>query len=510
MLSTNSILRQGRYRIIDQLSSTAASKLYDAYDNLLGNKVVIQETLIAHGKVVTSTERNAGNAAFAERIQTLKDIRHDGIVRVRDGFSEIDRQYLVTEPVEARPARQEFLLQPVETISRLLLAIEFINKLDGPAMAGITPSQIRRTSDGNNRLLYFGAAEHRSGTNDRDDLPFKPLETLWHGLDLASQKAISHSYDERSLETLESHPDVRTAIYGLGATVYSILADTAPTDALERSIEVLDGKPDPLVSPNAIDPAISSELAGFVLTCLQLKREGRFQTVSEARMALVIVPAAARPVAEPASPLDLDDLDLLEIPQPARVARQPIASEVKEQVAALIFDTSSDDDFLMTEPEIELVPKTISVSAEQTATFFSGMDGMETTERSKTLRWAYVAIAGVIVVAGAVWGIFSFASAGSSVAGAEFNNGAAVMKEPVAVSTPLPAAEPVVANKQEPVSADPVTETKDVPAEPQDSIKTRPVVADVKPPKRTEAQPIEKPAAKPKKSVTVDDLINDN
>lgn len=508
MLSTNSILRQGRYRIIEYLSATGMSELYDAYDNLLGNKVVIHETLIAHGKVVTSTERNAVNAAFAERIQTLKDIRHDGMVRVRDGFAEIDRQYLVTEPVEARPERQEFLMQPVETISRLLLAIEFINKLDGTAMAEITPSQIRRTSDGNNRLLYFGPADHTSGANDRNDLPFKPLETLWHGLDLASQKAISHSYDEHSLETLESRPDVRTAIYGLGAAVYQILTDTAPADALERSIHILDGKPDPLVSPNAIDPSISPELSGFVLTCLQLKREERFQTVAEARMALVIIPAA-RPAAELASPL-ARDLDLLEIPHPAMSAPPAVATDVEEQATAVILDTSANEDFLISEPEINLVAKTISVSAEPSATLFSGMDGMGTTAGSKTLRWASAAVTSAVVIAGAVWGIFSFASSNSSVAGAEFDNGAAVMKQPVAVSTPMPTPEPIVMNKPEPIPTAIATEVKDMPIEPQGTPKARPSIADNKAPKRAEPQPVAKPAAKPKKSVTVDDLINDN
>ena len=44
----------------------------------------------------------------------------------------------------------------------------------------------------------------------------------------------------------------------------------------------------------------------------------------------------------------------------------------------------------------------------------SGMDGMEPSDKPKTLRWASVAVAGVIVIAGAVWGIFSFASASGS------------------------------------------------------------------------------------------------
>ena len=508
MLSINSILRQGRYRIVEHFGSAAPHNSYDAYDNLLGNKVVIHETVLAHSKVVTSTERNAANTAFAERIQTLKDIRHDGIVRVRDGFTEIDRQYLVTEPVEARPSRQEFLMQPVETISRLLLALEFIDKSIGISSIDVlTPAQIRRTADGNNRLLYFGVDATKNVTlaDDRQSMPFRPLECIWNGLDLASQKAISNGYDESALETLESDPDVRTAIYSLGASVYQILTDTVPADALERSIEILDGRPDPIVAPSSIDPLICPELSAFVLKCLRIRREDRFQTATEARITLVTVPAS-KVLADLSNAIELDDVDLLEIPFQEAVTHSAIPQTTQPIVPAT-FELSTDEDFLISEPEFEVIPKKPEFPESEQREIFSPID-TSTQSGPRTLRFGALAFAGLLVVGVVGWGILSFATAEGRISDADVNQGSVVLKQPAPTASPAPVVESTV--DPEPVRSTFVPETSTGPVPSQDAPTARPAIADSKVLKRTETKTVQKPTVTPKKKVTVDDLINDN
>ncbi|MBK7934839.1 MAG: hypothetical protein IPK01_15490 [Acidobacteria bacterium] len=512
MLSTNTILRQGRYRIIDRFASNAPFNLYDAYDNLLGNKVVIHETLIAHGKVVTSAERNAGNAAFATRIQNLKDIRHDGIVRVRDGFAEIDRQYLVTEPVEARPSRQEFLDQPVETISRLLLALEHTNTLcSGRRLTDLTPLHIRRTSDGNNRLLYFGPADQRRSrsTGDREDLPYKPLESFWSGLDHASQNVISKGYDDLSLETLGSAPDIRSSIYGLGASIYYILTRSVPVDALERSIEIIDGKQDPIVAPAQADPSIPKELSDFLITCLQLKREDRFQTIAEARIALVVIPKTAPKTFDSPLKSQPGELDLLEVP--STVVDTKFKTSVSDEVFTSIADTSRDEDFLISEPAEIIIPERITKYHQLASTLFSET-AAPSIGSSNLFRNVSFAVAGIALVAGIAWGVFTFGPNESKAAEAEIDTSpATVSAEPVA---PAPSVEPTDVPT---VELQKMAFTPDVPANEPDigpnsrmNGKARPVVAENKRPKLSDPAAPQKPTAKPKKSLTVDDLINDN
>lgn len=508
MLPINSIIRQGRYRIVEHLGSASPTNLYEAYDNLLGNKVVIHESVLAHSKVVTSAERNAANAAFTDRIKALKEIRHDGIVRVRDGFAEIDRQYLVTEPVEARPSRHEFLMQPVETISRLLLALEFINRSIGiSSICDITPSQIRRTADGNNRLLYFGNDEKKRLTpsDDRKNLPFKPLESIWGGLDLASQKAISNGYDEWALETLESPPDIRTAIYSLGASIYQILTDTVPADALERSIEILDGKPDPIAAPSSLDPTISRELSAFVLTCLKIRREERFQTANEARIALVTVPASNVKV-NLSNNVELDDLDLLEIPFEESAAHSVVTDSVQQPVQPS-FELTSDEDFLITEPEFDTVPPEPARSVSEPREIFASVEPA-TQNKPAALRFGVLTFAGLLVFGGIGWAIFSLTTAESRVADVDLNKTSMMSQQPVPTATPAPAIEPTAT--PEPVRTAFVPDPSSTPDLTRGKPNGRPVVADSKTAKRPETKPVEKPAVTPKKKVTVDDLINDN
>lgn len=514
MLAPNSILRQGRYRIIEQFSSNASFVLYDAYDNLLGNKIVIRESLIAHGKVVTNAERNAANAAFADLTQELKDIRHDGIVRVRDGFTEIDRQYLVTEPVEARPSRQEFLAQPVETISRLLLAIGHTNQLNrGRPAVEVTPAHIRRTSDGNNRLLYFGPTDPKraSSIGDREELPYKPLESFWKGLDHASQNVISKGYSDVSLETLESAPDIRSSIYGLGASVYNILTGQVPADALERSIEILDGKPDPLIAPIYLDQSIPQELSDFLLACLQVRREDRFQTIAETRMALVVVPATSTKPAEISLDFSLDEIDLLDVPK----LDDPvvISEHVSTESVEPIIDTSTDEDFLFIEPAEVIISETKPEVRQPEPVLFE--DSMSSAAgSSKLLRNMSAAVAGLAVLAGISWGVFTFATTGDKPASAETGT----MRKSPKAETVAPTQPPTTeTNDAQPTEPAKLAFTQDSPAaepEPnadgQKNAKTHPVVADNKKPKATDPAAQPKPAAKPKKSLTVDDLINDN
>lgn len=517
MLSSNSILQQGRYRIIGQFSSSGNQALYDAYDNLLGNKVVLHETVIKLTKVITTTERGAYAAAFTELVKKLKDIRHDGIVRVKDGFSEIDRQYLVTEPVESKPIQNDFINASSVAIGRLLDAVEFIGQIDKKtSFEGITSSHIRRTSDGNNRMLYFGSMLNVSDATDPIAAPFKALESIWNSLDLASQKAISNEYDEKSLEILESQPDIRTAIYAVGATVYQIVTGTTPADALERSIEILDGKPDPLIAPDSINSTIQQPLSDFLLKAMQLRREHRFQSATEAYVALSDLRSATSVVVDPSSARELDNLDLLEIPAErfSSVSHSVPAHAVQTASVLPIADIRFTDEPVFHSNE-NIVENTPLRQAETSSNVNTDNDevfeflNVRSPAKSNAMRFASVAAVSVIVIAGAIWGFVSFASNGEEADASAAGKSSAVMSEPAVSFQPIATPEAVITVPTEPAIVTP--EASPSANAPSPVLpKERPVIGEAKPLKRTETQPGQKPTLKPKKAVTVDDLISDN
>src|SRR5690606_20170290 len=123
------------------------------------------------------------------------------------------------------------------------------------------PQHIKMTADGKLKLLAYGIASGIASAlepgignpgTEQTQLHFSPLEQIWEGLDKASQKVITNSYDEKSEMLLKQPADARSDIFGLGATLYYLATGKKPVDALERSIDILEGKEDPLVSPSML------------------------------------------------------------------------------------------------------------------------------------------------------------------------------------------------------------------------------------------------------------------
>ena len=141
------------------------------------------------------------------------------------------------------------------------------------------PSDIARqnqtTGDGNCRANISKQAF------DAANLNYSPLEVIWEKLDSASQRVILNGYDEKSQQNLMRPPDVLSDIYSLGATLYHLLTGQMPVDALERSIAVLEGNPDPLLAPDEIDPNIAVEISGVLIKALKIRRENRFASALE-------------------------------------------------------------------------------------------------------------------------------------------------------------------------------------------------------------------------------------
>ena len=113
MPRTSQILNKGRYQIIDSFGQDASGAMYQAVDTVNKVPVVVRETVGQFGRVATANQIDAFNAAFVGEAQKLADVDHESVVSVLDYFSEIDRQYLVLEPLSGEDL-SKYLAQGVQ------------------------------------------------------------------------------------------------------------------------------------------------------------------------------------------------------------------------------------------------------------------------------------------------------------------------------------------------------------------------------------------------------------
>ena len=291
MPATNQLLQEGRYRI-DQRAN-GSENVYEAYDTVRHANVIVLEIPVKMNRVMTVSQQESLKVAFSGQAKALTEIQHDSLPPVHDFFSEIDRQYLVIEAIDG-PDLSALLAanrRPFSITEVTLWADELLDALN--YLHTRKPSIIHRNikphnlklSNGKLKLLGFGLV-NGSDASSTDDLRYSPMEHIWPGLDPASQKVITNSYDDRSERILKEPLDARSDIYSLGATLYFLATGVEPVDPLERSIDILEGKLDPLREPTSVNSQIAPEVSDVLMKALEIKRENRYDSALIMRQVL--------------------------------------------------------------------------------------------------------------------------------------------------------------------------------------------------------------------------------
>ncbi len=544
MLTTNQVLQQGRYRIVNPFGQNGTGSYYEVYDTVHNINVVIKEIPFGLNKVTTSAQIEANRLAFADEAKVLLRIQHPTLLKVHDYFSEIDTHYLVAEffggnsPGEMlEKTKQAFSLAEVsDWAENLLDALGYLHGLAPPiAHRAVKPENLKLTSEGKIKLLVFNLTENRNATR-HSKLNFLPLEQIWTGLDAASQNLILNSYDENAQKNLEKTTDASSDIYALGATLYYLLTARLPVDALERSIEILDGKTDPLPSPREVNQSVPAEISDVLMKSLEIRRENRFHSAVIMRQVwrTAFVRVKERETAR------RTEEDLLEIPSAAQndleaerrqieqerlkiEAEQKRQAELLEQQKLEAEKSAIDEDF----PEILEAAEILSAAVESddyfpeviseekpTAVNYPANEFMdlyaEPQNESKVFKQMAAFAAALIILGGVGFGIWFFKlsksdtpnqTISSSEQTAPTMNAEAVTMPSKTESTPETIASPAPSASPEAIQTStisPSVKTKTIPTQtPKPEVK-KPNVATAKTP-----EPQKKP-------VTVDDLINDN
>lgn len=291
-LKSGVLLQHKRYQIMEQLGEGGMATVYLAADrNLPGRTVAIKENDVT----TTSVQ-----AQFRREAVILARLSHPNLPKVTDHFIEPSGyQYLVMDYVagdnlQQRTMKQRgFVPEPtaIDWISQVCDALTYMhtwterhNGTRTPVLhRDIKPSNIKCTPDGHIVLVDFGLVKFQDGNSVG-----------------TSVGARAYTAGYAPIEQYTGGTDVRSDVYAVGATLYSILTGKKPPP----SPSIANGTK--LVLPRQINPDISTNTEQVILQAMSIAPSKRYQTAAEMKMALNMPAdgadeAVTQPLTEPLS-----------------------------------------------------------------------------------------------------------------------------------------------------------------------------------------------------------------
>jgi len=275
--SFDGVLLNRRYQIQSKLGQGGFGLVFKAWDTILNLPVAIK---INQG---VSTE---SELQFKREASLLANLHHPNLPRVTDYFTTPYGQCLVMDFIEGENLFEILLAAKNDPdkaftekdilflANQMCDAIEYLHSQTPPIIhRDIKPPNIIITPKKKAVLVDFGI--FKTGIN---------LRTHTGAVGVTAGYAPPEQYSH-----MEDHTDVRSDIYGLGATLYTLLTGKVPTE----SILLANGLAPRLAPANTINPTVSKSLSWVVNSSMQIKKEDRFQSIREFRSALKSVETEA-------------------------------------------------------------------------------------------------------------------------------------------------------------------------------------------------------------------------
>lgn len=268
MIQPGTTLQQ-RYKIDKQIGQGGMGAVYVATDVRFGSTVAIKETLCMDDNFRKAIEREA---------RLLNSLKHTALPRVSDHFEESDGMFLVMEyiPGDDIAAMLEGRSEPfavdqvLKWADQLLDALDYLHTQEMPVIhRDIKPQNLKLNSRGEMILLDFGLAK-----GNPSDVSHQT----------AAKSIFGYSRNYASLEQIQgTGTDPRSDLYSLAATLYHLITNAPPEDALTRAMSVLSQKGDPLVPASQVNPLVPIGVAGVLQKALDLNASERPSSATEMR-----------------------------------------------------------------------------------------------------------------------------------------------------------------------------------------------------------------------------------
>lgn len=288
-----------RYRIDSLMGQGGFGAVYKAWDTKLNGPCALKENFD------TSLE---AEKQFAKEASILFNLRHPNLPVVFDYFSLPEQGlYLVMSFIEGEDLQQvmekrqepfpEDVVMP--WIRQVCEALSYLHNQDPPIIhRDIKPANIRITPQGQAVLVDFGIAK----------IYDPKLKTT------VGARAVTPGYSPPE-QYGRGSTDIRTDVYALGATLYSLLTGVEPPD----SVDLLTGEAKKLAGVNAINPQITPSIEAAIRKAMMLDREARYQNVDAFKTALLNVSPTVKAEIIPPPRISYQTKVLNETKEPAPV-----------------------------------------------------------------------------------------------------------------------------------------------------------------------------------------------
>ncbi len=272
-LAPNSMI-QNRYLVVQSIGKGGMGEVYLAVDQRLGSAVALKRTFF--------TEDNTLAAAFEREARILARLRHPVLPKVIDHFVENGDQFLVMEHISGddvakrlEVANKPFPLSWVMFwADQLLDALSYLHSHEPPIIhRDIKPQNLKLTDENHIVLLDFGLS--------------KDFDTKATSNPMNSASVAGYSPHFASMEQIRgTGTDARSDLYSLAATLYQLMANRIPVDALSRADALLGNAKDPITPLNELNPEITPAISEVILKAVGLRQDDRFSTAGEMQKAL--------------------------------------------------------------------------------------------------------------------------------------------------------------------------------------------------------------------------------
>ncbi|MBP6003026.1 MAG: protein kinase [Pyrinomonadaceae bacterium] len=273
-LAPNTMI-QGRYLVVHLIGKGGMGEVYLAVDQRLGSAVALKRTSFADDAQLA--------AAFEREAKILARLRHPVLPKVSDHFAENGEQYLVMEHISGddlskrlENANKPF---PVSWVmfwaDQLLDALSYLHSHEPPIIhRDIKPQNLKLTDENHIVLLDFGLSKDTANKS----VVSKPG---------TSGSVVGYTPHFAPMEQIRgTGTNPRSDIYSLSATLYQLMTDTVPPDALSRADSMLNSKGDPIEPISNLNPEVSPAVSNVILKGLEVSQDKRFSTASEMQKAL--------------------------------------------------------------------------------------------------------------------------------------------------------------------------------------------------------------------------------